>query len=548
MAQKIISIPGAKRTTSALKDLGYDINSAVADILDNSISRGGARNVFIDFKKNNSGKFRLIIADDGCGMSAEILEEAMRIGSSNDTYSSKDLSKYGMGLKTASMSQAQLITVISKMKSIKETAFAWDLNYVYKTNNWEIFKLDSNEIHNLKSQIRNNGYNYLNNLLIEESWTVVLWEELRDFEKNYASYQSDLRAENYYNRVVDSLNKYLSLVFHRFLDGENSASKTKIYLNNKKLQPLDPFCRNEKHTIELELSNKNGNFIINKDDNPIVIKRYILPTNPKKEGEFKFSSIEAWEEASGTKSWNDSQGYYVYRNNRLINWGGWFKTKNKDEHDKLARASIDLTTEHDYLFPLDVKKTKILFPEELINHLKDNVNSKFIADAKRRYNGSEKNKAEVINKVRENTKKVSHLAAELVKTNNISVVEGGKNNQLIITNENGQKISEDMGYKMLEAGTKIISISFGDSSLLWKMVPNPHNEFQVIVNSDHPFYNIVYGDAEKDKKITAIMDAFLFTMSFIELKCINNNNELLFDQMKEVASTVLTKFIDEKIL
>ena len=105
-----------------------------------------------------------------------------------------------------------------------------------------------------------------------------------------------------------------------------------------------------------------------------------------------------------------------------------------------------------------------------------------------------------------------------------------------------------MAYKMLEAGQKIISTSFGDSNLFWKMVPNPYNEFQVMVNTDHPFYNIVYGDAEKDKKITAIMDAFLFTMSFIELKCITTNNEFLFEQMKSVASSVLKKFVDEKII
>ena len=88
---------------------------------------------------------------------------------------------------------------------------------------------------------------------------------------------------------------------------------------------------------------------------------------------------ETWEEAKGTKSWNEVQGYYVYRNNRLISWGGWYRTKTIDEHDKLARASIDLTSEHDDLFTLDVKKTRIQFPEELKNHLKDNVNSKFIA-------------------------------------------------------------------------------------------------------------------------------------------------------------------------
>lgn len=548
MADKITSIPGAKRTIKALRDLGYDLNSAVADILDNSISRGNAKNIYIDFNKDKKGKFHLCIIDDGSGMNSAILEEAMRIGSSNDDYSKGDLSKYGMGMKTASMSQASMITVLSRMEGCHQTAFTWDLIHVDKTDKWEIFKLNSDEIKKVKSKLLENDNYNLEKLFTGRSWTVVIWEDLDDFQKNYDSYRSSVTSENYFNRVIDNLQVYLRLVFHRFLTGENSAKKTNIYLNTKKLKGLDPFCRNEKYTTELELSDKNGNFVIEKECSPIVIKRYILPTNPKKQGSFKFSSVEAWDEASGTLSWNESQGYYVYRNNRLISWGGWYRTKALDEHDKLARASIDLTSEHDELFTIDVKKTRIQFPEELRNHLKDNVNSKFIAEAKKRYAGSEKKKNDVINVVREKAKKVSHLSSELVREDNISVTEGNSKNELIINNQYGKKISEDMTYKMLEAGQKIVSTSFGDSSLFWKMVPNPYNEFQVMVNADHPFYDLVYGDAEKDKKITAIMDAFLFTMSFIELKCITNSNEMLFEQMKEVASSVLNKFIDDKIL
>jgi hypothetical protein len=547
MAEKITSIPGAKRTIHALRDLGYDLNSAVADILDNSISRGKAKNIYVDFNKDKKGKYHLFITDDGSGMNSGTLEEAMRIGSSNDDYSKGDLSKYGMGMKTASMSQASMITVVSKMDGCDQTAFTWDLNHVDKTDKWEIFKLNSDDIKNVKSKLLENDNYNLAKLFTGKSWTVVIWENLADFQKNYDSYTSSVTSENYFNRVLDNLQVYLRLVFHRFLDGENSAKNTNIFLNTKKLKGLDPFCRNEEHTNELELSDKNGNFVIDKDWSPIVIKRYILPTNPKKPGSFRFSSVEAWEEASGTLSWNESQGYYVYRNNRLISWGGWYRTKALDEHDKLARASIDLTGEHDELFTIDVKKTRIQFPEELRNHLKDNINSKFIAQAKKRYAGSEKKKNDVVNVVREKAKKVSHLSSELVREDNISVTEGKNSNVLIINNKYGKKISDDMAYKMLEAGQKIVSISFGDSTLFWKMVPNPYNEFQVMVNIDHPFYDLVYGDADKDKKITAIMDAFLFTMSFIELKCITNNNEMLFEQMKEVASSVLNKFIDDKI-
>ena len=547
MAEKITSIPGAKRTINALRDLGYDLNSAVADILDNSISRGKAKNIYIDFNKDKKGKYHLFIFDDGNGMNSTILEEAMRIGSSNDDYSKGDLSKYGMGMKTASMSQASMITVLSKKIDCLQTGFTWDLNHVDKTDKWEIFRLNSNDIKKVKSTLLEKNNN-LEKLITRQSWTLVIWEDLADFQKNYDSYSSRVTSENYFNRVTDNLQIYLRLVFNRFLFGENSAKKTNIFLNSKKLIGLDPFCRNEVHTTEIELSDKNGNYVIDENCSPIIIKRYILPTNPKKPGYFRFSSVESWEEASGTLSWNESQGYYVYRNNRLISWGGWYRTKALDEHDKLARASIDLTGEHDELFTIDVKKTRIQFPEELRNHLKDNINSKFIAEAKKRYAGSEKKKNEVVNVVREKVKKVSHLSSELVREDNISVTEGKNDSELIISNKYGEKVSEDMAYKMLEAGQKIISTSFGDSNLFWKMVPNPYNEFQVMVNTDHPFYNIVYGDAEKDKKITAIMDAFLFTMSFIELKCITTNNEFLFEQMKSVASSVLKKFVDEKII
>jgi len=547
MSQKILSIPAAKRTINALKDIGYELNSAVADIVDNSISRGKAKNIFIEFGIDTKGKLLLSIVDDGKGMDSKRLEEAMRIGSNNDDYGPGDLSKYGMGMKTASMSQAMKLTVFSKMSSSYRTAFSWDLHHVNKHDKWEIFKLTSNEITERINKLDSILSKSALSVTKKQSWTLVLWEDLDKLQQSYDSYKSSVLATKFINTSADHLEIYLRLVFNRFISGENNLKKTNIYLNEVKLKSLDPFCRNEQHTKDLPLSDKNGNFIISDEYPPITIKRYVLPTNPLKPGDFKFSSHETWEEAKGNLSWNEAQGYYIYRNNRLIDWGGWFKTKKIDEHDKLARACIDLTEEHDDLFKVDVSKTHIQLPEELNNHLRDNVNAKFIAEAKNRYAGSENTKVIIKNSVREKTKKVDHLAAELIRQDNISVRKGS-DNSLIIKNQYGNKVSEDITYKNLEIGHKIISMPFGDSKLFWKMAPNPDNEFQVLVNSDHPFYEKVYGDSEKDKKITAIMDAFLFTMSYIELKCITDKNELLFDQMKEVASSVLNKFVEENII
>ena len=171
-----------------------------------------------------------------------------------------------------------------------------------------------------------------------------------------------------------------------------------------------------------------------------------------------------------------------------------------------------------------------------------------MAEAKRRYAGSERGiKKTIASAVRAKEKEVNHLAASLVKDGHISVVQ--KNgDRLIISNKFGKKISHDMTFKELEAEQKLISTSFGNSDLFWKMVPSPNSKFQVLVNEDHPFYKEVYGNGKKDKRTMAIVDAFLFTMSFIELKCITTSNEFLFEQMKEVASVVLKKFVKERIL
>lgn len=552
MANKITSIPAAARTFKALRDLGYDLNSAVSDIVDNSISRGKAKNVYIWFDSDEKSKFRIRINDDGVGMTSYKLQEAMRIGSSVDDYEDGDLSKYGMGMKTASLSQATKLTVISKTSRSPLSCFIWDMQHVKNTDKWELFENTPAELsilmNNLLWERAAADRMILQKLFSGPSLTSVLWDEMTDFQNNFDSYTSKVVAQNFYFRTIDRLILYLRLVFHRFLSGENNVRKTNIFFNSEKLTPFDPFCREEEHTKEMELSTKYGQFVIHPKLPPITIRRFILPTNPTKPGRYKFSTQKAWEEAKGLLSWNESQGYYVYRNNRLIKFGGWYRTKALDEHDKLARASIDLTSDHDELFTLDVKKTKIQFPELLKNHLTDNINKGFIAAAKTRYNATEKKALPVVNDVRGKAKKVSHLSSALVSADRITVTEQGNSKQLVINNKYGKIITDDVTYRMLEAGQKIISTAFKDDTYFWKMVPSPDSDFQVLVNKKHPFYNIVYGDAETDKRTTAIMDAFLFTMSFIELKCITENNEFLFEEMRVVAANVLKKFIEDKIL
>ena len=552
MAKEILLIPAAARTFKALRDLGYDLNSAVCDIIDNSITRGKAGNVYIWFDHDKNKQFRIRIYDDGYGMTGGRLEEAMRIGSKNDDYEKGDLSKFGMGMKTASLSQANKLTVISR-RHTEMSSYCWDMQHVSTSDKWELLQNSESEIDKILSVLISERHGtdavFLQKLFARKSMTAVLWDDLKDFQDNYNAYRSLVSAENFYHKTSDELVLYIRLIFHRFLSGENDAKKLNIYFNSKKLSPFDPFCRNEENTIELDMPLRKKHFRFEGIEDPVIIHRYILPTNPSKPGRFRFSSQKAWEEAKGVLSWNEAQGYYIYRNNRLISFGGWFRTKALDEHDKLARASIDLTEAHDELFTLTVNKNKVKLPEELKHHLIDNVNKGFIAQAKTRYSAAEKKLKPVINNdIRSKVKKVSHLSNELVNAENITVTEHHRDNIIVIKNPYGSKVSEDLTYKMLEAGQKIISKAFVDDKYFWKMIPSPDSDFQVLVNKNHPFYEFAYGDCESDQKTTAIMDAFLFAMSFIELKCITDNNEFLFEQVKEVASSVLKKFVEDKIL
>jgi hypothetical protein len=273
MSKIITSIPAAKRTVNALKDMGYDLNSAIADIIDNSISRGEADNIYIKFIKNESSeKFQLYILDDGNGMTSETLEQAMKLGSSIEDYKSGDLSKYGMGMKTASMSQARKLTVISKPINNKMSAYSWDLDHINNTDKWEIFKYSTVEINSILTKANFETDPILNRSLKKKSWTLIIWNNLTDFQTNFDSYKIKTAANNFYYKTIDNIEIYLRLVFNRFLFGINNAKKTNIYVNEKKLIGLDPFCKSEIHTIQVKIGEKNSKFLIEDGYPPIIIK------------------------------------------------------------------------------------------------------------------------------------------------------------------------------------------------------------------------------------------------------------------------------------
>ena len=203
---------------------------------------------------------------------------------------------------------------------------------------------------------------------IGSSGTIVMWEKLDRLLplKSPDSGWARRRIEG----LVPKVSAYLSMVFHRFLSGEAYA-KTQILVNGEELKPWDPFARAEPKTRQLE----TDEFEIEHDDitDVVTVKRYLLPQRDD------FSSREAFETASGIEKWNKQQGLYIYRADRLVQWGGWSKIRTIDEHTKLARASVDFGTNLDDAFNINVAKMRVNLPSQLRKMLSRPVNELCIA-------------------------------------------------------------------------------------------------------------------------------------------------------------------------
>ena len=530
--REIISIPGASRTFAALRKLGYNLSSSIADILDNSITKKvSAKNINIFFIFNKQNNIICRIHDDGCGMSPIELEEAMRLGT-DTTYESNDLGKFGMGMKTAALSHCNILTVISKKQNEKICGFRWDISKITETGDWTLLQLDEKEIQEVLDQEETK---------LGEQGTIVLWDDLFNINREYKSYKIEKFAQNYYFRILNELQLHLGMTFHRFLDGSlDKESSVKITVNNEILTAWDPFCRLEPQTVPIVFKKGINELKIPGYLHSIKIEGYVLPNKAE------FSSEEEWKKAKGLLSWNDSQGYYIYRANRIIRFGGWHGTKAKDEHDKLARISIDIDPSLDELFSITVSKTKVQFPEVLFHHLKSKVNPQIVKVAKAKYNKSAE-KLSVKNKFR-NNQGVVQLAKDLLEEKKIKT----SSNEITVEVQNptgtwlSNKINDFLNYGS-DKDYEIISANFDNEEILWKIICNKDEKFKVVINAKHPFYSRIYVTSPNDK-ITSTIDAFIFSLAFAELYNKTDQNAHLFDTFKTVTSQVLAKLTKEKII
>jgi hypothetical protein len=336
--------------TESLRDVGYDFPTAVADIVDNSIAAGASRvDITIQFEGEASW---VSIADDGVGMTAGTIVEALRFGSRRD-YRPGDLGRYGLGLKTASLSQCRSVSVVTcRRGSDRVTARTIDLDVVAEYDEWAVV-----------TPVADRRVNVAKESVREVGGTVVLWRNLDRVlpEKRPEGGWARRRLEALAQRTAE----HLGVVFHRFLEG-TYGSPLMISVNEQKVEPWNPFAPDEPETVavppqrfEISLGESTGS---------VWLRGYVLPARDR------FSSPSNFDRLSGQLNWNRQQGIYVYRAGRLVQWGGWFGIRGIDEHTKLARAALEFDSDLDLLFNINVAKIRVTVPPQLRQLLQKPIN------------------------------------------------------------------------------------------------------------------------------------------------------------------------------
>lgn len=332
--------PFAPVLMESTRAMGYSLEAAIADIIDNSIA-AMANNVSIQFSPYDAVPY-ISILDDGTGMNGTVINDAMRYGSQSslNERESSDLGRFGLGLKTASLSQCRCLTVISKQGENVE-ARRWDLDEIYKIGTWALISLEAKDIENIPQ--------YQTQLKPLSNGTLVIWEHLDRLLKGTSS------PDKLMNKQMDYVRDHLSLVFHRYLAGESGINKLSIKINDLEIEPKDPFLIGRSTVFQAD-----EKFVI--EGSTVQVSAYMLP---------HISALTKKEKSllGGSEGLTKDQGFYIYRNKRLLIWGTWFRMHRKDELSKLARIRVDVPNALDHLWTLDIRKSTAIPPDVIKRNL-----------------------------------------------------------------------------------------------------------------------------------------------------------------------------------
>lgn len=514
--------PDPERVMVGLRDTGYEFDTAVADIVDNSIA-ANATKVQLFLAADFNGNIRLLIADNGEGMDRKGLINAMQYGSKARP-SAASLGKYGLGLKTASTAFCKRLSVISRASGNAPTLMAtWDLDHVAEVNKWSLLLSDTGD---------DEAVEVLDAIALGKSGTVVLWEKVDRLIKDYSN-PTGAPARKALQAKEDALRHHLAMVYQRFLDPKDDrAQHVSIELNGKLVAPWDPFQRDLSELVAEE------SIVTRLDDGrtaSCVVRAYILPRRE----EFPSDKL-----AQAALLSNNRQGIYIYRENRLIHDADWLGLYQKEPHLTLLRVEFSFDHKLDDAFHLDIKKSQIILNDDLANWLE----TQFLPAPRREANRrSREGQQKAISKKGE--------GAHYTSNNNIRNREastGGpevdvadlQTGEALVHNKHGTtrlKLTITSAKRPGEVFVQPVE-GINNGLLFQPALIEQHKAVQI--NTSHPYYHKVYVPNLGRSVTMQGLDSLMWALAMAELSTVQDNTAEMFRDMRYEVSRILEKLVE----
>jgi len=514
--------PNPARLIEGLRDTGYDFNTALADIIDNSVD-AHASAIDIHIRMDTDGEIIVTVADNGCGMDREALLRGMTYGAPGHADPQR-LGKFGLGLKTASTAFCRKLSVISRPDAegvcLKAT---WDLDHVAEKKSWELL-LDAPS--SFETSL-------LNKVADNHSGTLVVWETVDRILKTYADPSGGF-ARRGLKKIVAGFESHAAMIYQRFLDpNDKRARNVEITINGELLRHWSPFFENEPET-ELVAEDTRTVMLEDGTKTPFTIRAFILPRREQ------FSSDEI---AKNARLTNSMQGIYIYRENRLIHFADWLGMFSKEPHLTLLRVEFSFDHALDEAFQVDIKKSRILLNDDLYNW----ILTKFIPGprnaANERYRKIQRKKvSESAQTVHSDSSRSIAAKEEDLLISSIQI-SNRESNEVEVTNAKGQvmlRLLIDDSEAIHDVNVQAVDSI--DDGLLWEPVFS-RGHHGVRINTGHPYYHKVYVPNFLSGVTIQGIDSLLWALVEAELGTVNEATRNHFLDLRFEVSRLLRKLV-----
>ena len=542
-SEKVSLPPNVSKIVSGLQSLGYTPLSAIADVIDNSIDADAQHiNVAIGF--DSSMQVRVRISDDGSGMDKGGLANAMTYGAPGSK-SAQALGRFGLGLKTASTSMCDLLTVVSSLGEAQIDFATWDIDEVKAKNDWVLTRGTASGRFLDDFHEGMDALFALGTAQNSTRGTVVIWDHTFGIIKG-RNRKSPANPQRSLDTVIRNLRTHIATTYQRFIDVDDERARNVIIaINGDEVEPWDPFC-----TKWVEAEDRGGQktfrFELSGNTHDMICRNFILPLN---------NEIEDPGYADSNKVSLEGQGIYLYRNQRLIEGPSWFGIGKKETHINRYRVELSFTGELDDLFALDVTKSdamldidpdlQSLLTEYLSPMRREAENRQRAASAKTTAgkDGSKAKRPSEITIAR--TLKNLDVATEQIAPDG-SVTLVGNAGETPILNVKGEGtgqiviLEEDD-----EASTFIERHSTVEHGALWQAAWARGHGMSVILNTGHDWFRKAYLPNATNEPLVQAIEYLFFALAQAEYNNSNSEERDSFEQFRIDVSRNLQKLVRE---